>query len=181
MTLGNNSEFGSAWRDLRETFARKLARKYLGLNIGEMAIRSYDVTKPLTAVLGEIKRRNIIETTMFRAGRRIRVVLRMNVWRHGSMKKPYQLRRKPKRPSVACGLGNLNRRGSGGKNEGTRYEIIYWDLCISLDLAQDSYQPVIGSGFCTTTAVTRCFLLIFGSFPGVWSHLSRRQRFSNAI
>ena len=78
MTLGNNSEFGSAWRDLREIFARKLARKYLGLNIGEIMIRSYDVSKPITTVMDEIKRRNIIETTMYRAGRRIRVVLRMN-------------------------------------------------------------------------------------------------------
>lgn len=78
MTHGNNTEFGSAWRDLRESFTRKLARKYMGLNIGEMAIRSYDVSKPLTAVLDEIKRRNIIETTMFRAGRRIRIVLRRN-------------------------------------------------------------------------------------------------------
>lgn len=78
MTLGNNTEFGSAWRDLREAFARKLARRYLGLNIGEMAIRSYDVSKPLNAVLDEIKRRNIIETTMYRAGRRIRIVFRKN-------------------------------------------------------------------------------------------------------
>jgi len=78
MTIGNNTEFGSAWRDLRESFARKLARKYLGLNIGEMAIRSYDVSKPLTAVLDEIKRRNIIETTMFKAGRRIRIIMRFN-------------------------------------------------------------------------------------------------------
>ena len=78
MTIGSNSEFSSAWRDLREAFARKLARKYLGLKIGEMAIRSYDVSKPLTTVLSEIKKRNIIETTMFRAGRRIRIVLRKN-------------------------------------------------------------------------------------------------------
>ena len=79
MTIGNDTEFGSAWRDLRETFARKLARKYLGLNIGGMAIRSYDVSKPLTSVLDEIKRRNIIETTMYKAGRRIRIVFRQNV------------------------------------------------------------------------------------------------------
>ncbi len=78
MTLGNSTEFGSGWRDLREAFARKLARRYLGLNIGEMAIRSYDVSKPLNAVLDEIKRRNIIETTMYRAGRRIRIVFRKN-------------------------------------------------------------------------------------------------------
>jgi len=78
MTIGNNSEFGSAWRDLRETFARKLARKHLGVNIGEMAIRSYDVSKPLTAVMDEIKRRNIIKTTMYRAVRRVRIVFRKN-------------------------------------------------------------------------------------------------------
>jgi hypothetical protein len=72
MTIGNNTEFGSAWRNLRETFARKLARKYLGLNIGEMAIRSYDVSKPLTAVLDEIKRRNIIKTAKYRVWRGIR-------------------------------------------------------------------------------------------------------------
>ncbi len=78
MTIGNNTEFGSAWRNLREIFTRKLARKYLGLNIGEMAIRSYDVSKPLSKVFDEIKRRNIIETTMYRAGRRVRIVLRRN-------------------------------------------------------------------------------------------------------
>ncbi len=79
MAIGNDREFFEAWRDLRETFVRKLARKYYGVDIGEMAIRAYDVSmKPLTAVLDEIRRKNIVESTMFRAGRRIRIVLRRN-------------------------------------------------------------------------------------------------------
>ena len=77
MTIGNNTELGLAWRDLREIFVRKLARKYMGLNIGEVAIKSYDVSKSLTAVLDEIKKHNIIETTMYRAGRRVRIVFRI--------------------------------------------------------------------------------------------------------
>ena len=76
MDRGNNSELGFEWQELRRTFARKLALKYLGLNIGEMAIRSYDFSKPLSSVLDEIKRRNIIKITMFIIGHRIRIVLR---------------------------------------------------------------------------------------------------------
>jgi hypothetical protein len=79
MTIGNDREFSEAWRALRETFVRKLARKYYGIEISELGIRSYDVTiKPLTAVLDEIKRKNIFESTMFRAGRRIRIILKRN-------------------------------------------------------------------------------------------------------
>jgi len=83
MSNGNNREFTEAWRDLRETFVRKLAGKYYGVDIGETAIRAYSVsTKPLTAILDEIRRRNIIESAMFRAGRRIRMA-----WRRNPMKR----------------------------------------------------------------------------------------------
>lgn len=84
MTIGNDREFTEAWRNLRESFVRKLARKYYGVDIGEIAIRSYDVSmKPLTAILDEIRRRNIIESTMFRVGRQIKIVLRRNPVKRG--------------------------------------------------------------------------------------------------
>jgi hypothetical protein len=78
MAIGNDSDFDLAWIELRETFIRKLAREHFGLNISMLDIRSYNVSAPLDLVLDEIKRRNIFESTMIRAGRRIRVVLRMN-------------------------------------------------------------------------------------------------------
>ncbi len=84
MAIGNDREFTEAWRDLREIFVRKIARKHYGVDIGEMAIRAYDVSmKPLTVVLDEIRRKNIVESTMFRAGRRIRIILRRNPVKRG--------------------------------------------------------------------------------------------------
>jgi|APSaa5957512535_1039671.scaffolds.fasta_scaffold269490_1 hypothetical protein len=71
MAIGNNREFLVAWGELRETFARKLALKYLGLNIDDAAIRSYDLSKSLTTVFNEMRRRNFVETTIFRARRRM--------------------------------------------------------------------------------------------------------------
>lgn len=79
MANGNDQSFYEAWQELRESFVRRLARKYYGLEISEIGIRAYEVSKkPLTAVLAEIRRKNIFESTMFRAGRRIRVILRRN-------------------------------------------------------------------------------------------------------
>ena len=76
MAIGNNSEFIVAWRGLRETFVRKLALKYLGVNIDAAAMRTYDLNKPLTTIVTEIKRKNILATIIFRANRRMRVFIK---------------------------------------------------------------------------------------------------------
>ena len=82
MEAGNKQKFDEAWRDLKEAFVRRLARRYYGLEIDPFTIRSYKVeSNRLTSVLDEIRRRNIFETTMFRAGRRIRIILRRNAFR----------------------------------------------------------------------------------------------------
>ncbi len=79
MAIGNDQSFYEAWLELRESFVRRLARKYYGVEISEIGIRAYKVSrKPLIAVLAEIRRKNIFESTMFRAGRRVRIVLRRN-------------------------------------------------------------------------------------------------------
>jgi hypothetical protein len=79
MAIGNDSEFSEAWRDLRETFVRKLAREYYGIDIDEIGIRAYDMTmRPLAVVLNDIRQKNIIKSIIFRAGRRIRIVFRGN-------------------------------------------------------------------------------------------------------
>ncbi len=79
MAIGSDQSFYEAWLELRESFVRRLARKYYGVEISEIGIRAYEVSKkPLTSVLAEIRRKNIFESTMFRAGRRVRIVLRRN-------------------------------------------------------------------------------------------------------
>lgn len=78
MTVGNDSDFATAWRDLREKFVRRLARTHLGVDISEMAIRAYDIRKPLADVFSDIRKKNFFESTMYRAGKRIRVILRRN-------------------------------------------------------------------------------------------------------
>lgn len=76
MAIGRHSEFFEAWRDLREQFMRRLAREHLGVEISNMGIRRFDFSKPLVDVFNEIKKSHFFVSTIHRAGRRIRVIIR---------------------------------------------------------------------------------------------------------
>ena len=77
MKNGDNSKFYEAWRDLRELFVRKLAQQYYGIEIDNQKIRRYDVSnKPLTSVLDDIWRDNMFSSTMYRMGRKTRIMMR---------------------------------------------------------------------------------------------------------
>ena len=72
MMLGNNRDFHEAWRDLRESFVRKIAQIYYGISLNEMDIRTYRVDeKDLSKSLDEIRWNNKIKSVMFRTQRKI--------------------------------------------------------------------------------------------------------------
>ena len=77
MRNGNNSETYRAWRNLRKVFLRKLAQRYYGIEIDSIKIRKYDVSnKPLTSILDDIWRDNMFSSTMYRIGRKTRIMIR---------------------------------------------------------------------------------------------------------
>lgn len=77
MSSGDEDSFEDAWRDLRRKFVRHATSKHLKLALNDASLRRYDMAQPLDKVLDEIRRKNIIQNTIVRAGRRIRVILRI--------------------------------------------------------------------------------------------------------